>query len=1185
MGRHALRAVTSADVAALLPPAREPGARCFTAACVAPGGNRFYLGDDEGAVVACRVVRGMENAGGELGASVRVDAVANVVDDDIVNHAPFEDSDDDDDDDDDDGRELSLRVMQLEYLPSMHALVALTPRRGVTIHHLSHHGSNASDVTIRSGRVSGTSGAVAFALDASGAHPSCVAVSRAGKNRSVTFREIVRQDDYERQNPSFGDRPRRFKPRATAVPFGRDVRLGAAHPALSLTWHADVAKLVVGNGRWYHLVDARDGACADVVPMNSMGSDRRTESLETSRRFPTTFAIVEGDGSRAVVCVTGTRAAVVSPLGEPAGKALRLGGDSPGGDSPGGAYSLAFAAPYLVAAPVRGSAPAAVFDRAVSNGEHIAEGVEPVQFLSLFDGAARDGTTHVAGEGVAGTLVACSGSLVEVYAKAPVIAQVKGMLSTPGWWEPATRLADAQREDLDHSCDERNRVALDEGAEGAEGAEEDTFSSPPPWIVAHAEAGFCAARALDFASACVHWRRAGDKIVRPVEDVARTFLPRLLPRPPEEETVSSSGVVSPEVSSLGVAASSRHEGAGSVRRRRFWNLAPPPADLDSLVSATMRAMAAGTTRAARRSVAPITGDVRTGGVITGPIAPIDPNVVHPITHPAHTRWDTANPKKDRPNESLGPEDSTGGSTFDETLLRAKRALSSYLSAHRTNAPGFELNTVCLALWAECGECDALEQTLASFANAFEVVTGEQGVKKNAKSRPYDADVVKDACRRNSRWHALAILLDTHGRRPRGERDETDAVETWRALANGEKREGGDFTFISGDGTSNVGGADLLGGAVRRLGARRVGCDFATAALVRVADDFANRRTDDEIRLFAERHLAWIADANPRNALELLTHPRIGACVPTRTALRVLDESPACGTAEPAEYLRAMMASFASGAFVRRGPSDIDAKDLQTKYALALVNAARDPNVASGAHRDHATELHNFLSSYSDGPCDAAVVARAIDPRGLTESDARGDLRGCKSLVSRDGEALGADPCTIRGFESHLVLLRRRLGDHAAAIRLILDVITHEGGVAGAEAAAEKYVERCQSGRAARRTVRLLGEIDHGIAGGESRTGTWRGDGDADVTAALLNAYVRRSTPPRWAQAARVVSNPNVRVDVDGALAMLPMHGGAEGAEGVALFERAVRRRDAANRAAEAARREAREAAEAEARSG
>ena len=276
----------------------------------------------------------MENAGGELGASVRVDAVANVVDDDIVNHAPFEDS-----------TTTTTTVVSCRCASSSSSTFRRARARrahaetGRDDTPPLSSGSNASDVTIRSGRVSGTSGAVAFALDASGAHPSCVAVSRAGENRSVTFREIVRQDDYERQNPSFGDRPRRFKPRATAVPFGRDVRLGAAHPALSRTWPADVAKLVVGHGRGDHLVDARDGACADVVPMNSMGSDRRTESLETSRRFPTTLAIVEVDGSRAVVCVTGTHAAVVSPLGEPAGKALRLGGDSPGGDSPAGAYS------------------------------------------------------------------------------------------------------------------------------------------------------------------------------------------------------------------------------------------------------------------------------------------------------------------------------------------------------------------------------------------------------------------------------------------------------------------------------------------------------------------------------------------------------------------------------------------------------------------------------------------------------------------------------------------------------------------------------------------------------------------------------------------------------------------------------------------------------------------------------
>ena len=858
MGRHALRAVTSADVAALLPPAREPGARCFTAVCVAPGGTRFYLGDDEGAVVACRVVRGMANAGGELGASVRVDAVANVVDDDIVNHAPFEDSDDDDDDD---GRELSLRVMQLEYLPSMHALVALTPRRGVTIHHLSR-GSNAG-VTIRSGRVSGTSGAVAFALDASGAHPSCVAVSRAGKpgHRSVTFREIVRQDDDELDERRRTDgRPRRFKPRATAVPFGKDVRLGAAHPALSLTWHADVAKLVVGNGRWYHVVDAKDGASTDVVPMTG-GSSMTGSSLETSRRlrrFPTTLAIAEGDGTRSVVCVTGTHVAVVSPLGAPAGRALRLGSSTGRTDDrddgvDDGAYSLAFAAPYLVAAPVRGSAPAAVFDRAVLVGEP-REG-EPVQFLSLFDagtaqtereGRGGDGATYrtyVAGEGAAGTLVACSGSLVEVYAKAPVIAQVKGMLSTPGWWAPATRLADAQREDLDldFSRDER-----DESAESDADADADAGStaarSLPPWIVAHAEAGFCAARALDFDAACSHWRLAGADVVRPVEDVARTFLPRLLPRPPEE-TVHGGG---PEVSSVACvssaaagAATSEKRGAGVGRRRRFWNLAPPPADLDSVVAATMRTWTAGTTRAARRSVAPIAGDV-TGGVVA-PIAPVDPNAHLPEPSRSHD----ANPKenaKDQtaPNVSLAP----GGSTFRATLLRAKRALSTYLSAHRTNAPGFEVNTVCLALWAECGECDALERYLTSRAGAFEVLPGS----KSRVPPPYDADVVKDACRRNSRWHALAILLEAHGRRPRGERDEEDAMETWRSLATGEKREGAIAPFRgTGRATrSNARRVPTRRVPTRGLPTRGVPCDGSaregSGATSRRPRSFASRRT-------------------------------------------------------------------------------------------------------------------------------------------------------------------------------------------------------------------------------------------------------------------------------------------------------------------------------------------------------
>ena len=98
------------------------------------------------------------------------------------------------------------------------------------------------------------------------------------------------------------------------------------------------------------------------------------------------------------------------------------------------------------------------------------------------------------------------------------------------------------------------------------------------------------------------------------------------------------------------------------------------------------------------------------------------------------------------------------------------------------------------------------------------------------------------------------------------------------------------------------------------------------------------------------------------------------------------------------------------------------------------------------------------------------------------------------------------------------------------------------------------------------------------------TGTWAGDGDAAITAALLNVYTRRSDPPRWVQAARVVSNPRVRVDTDAATKMCSRVSGEyqsksrpEFDENAAtVFEKAVRSRDAANRSVETRRREARE---------
>ena len=52
-------------------------------------------------------------------------------------------------------------------------------------------------------------------------------------------------------------------------------------------------------------------------------------------------------------------------------------------------------------------------------------------------------------------------------------------------------------------------------------------------------------------------------------------------------------------------------------------------------------------------------------------------------------------------------------------------------------------------------------------------------------------LLKDACVRNKRWHALALLYDKNGQKPRGETDETAAAETWRSLALGHLVEGVD----------------------------------------------------------------------------------------------------------------------------------------------------------------------------------------------------------------------------------------------------------------------------------------------------------------------------------------------------------------------------------------------------------
>ena len=386
MGRDALRAVTSADVAALLPGGGGAGTRVFTAVCVAPGGDRFYLGDDDGDIIACRVVRGTD-ADGVMTASVRVDAVANIADDDILNHAPFEDSDDEDSCAGS-CAQLSPRVMRLEYMASLNCVVAMTPRRGLTVHHLGlidPHG-RAPIGRMRSGRISGTSGAVAFALDASKTHPTCVAVSRAGRKKpvkNIQFFDIIGETDEWESNPR---RTGRIKPRAVAVPAVESgltpTRLGIAHPAMRLAWHGAEHTLHVGTDRWFCAVNTKTGAARDVVPLVNHPGYEESLGLTHVEMLP----IVEEDGTRVTVCVTGHAGAVLSPAGRPAGKALQFCNSSSGPMGPV-RYALAFAGPYLVAVDVDGACPAAVYDRAKPGGEPW-EG-EPVQFIDTFAGGTE----------------------------------------------------------------------------------------------------------------------------------------------------------------------------------------------------------------------------------------------------------------------------------------------------------------------------------------------------------------------------------------------------------------------------------------------------------------------------------------------------------------------------------------------------------------------------------------------------------------------------------------------------------------------------------------------------------------------------------------------------------------------------------------------------------------------------
>ena len=267
-----------------------------------------------------------------------------------------------------------------------------------------------------------------------------------------------------------------------------------------------------------------------------------------------------------------------------------------------------------------------------------------------------------------------------------------------------------------------------------------------------------------------------------------------------------------------------------------------------------------------------------------------------------------------------------------------------------------------------------------------------------------------------------------------------------------------------------------------------------------------------------------------------------------------------GAAVNARYLAARLNPGAPGEF---DPAT------HTKYALALSAAVAAAAAAAAPDDDDRLvlreKLRRFLSSsrlYS--PVD---VLAAIDPGSKTSSNGGGesdeDDERCLSVVT------SVDP----GVVPELVVLHGRLGDHAAALRLLLhgprcedeqgDVDASSGGRNRREVAAERYCEE---------QARLSGDSTGDEQGVEEdvdiimkplakvvaspivddvvevTTSAFSNSASLSppssgivASGALLLMYMGQS-PPNFTAAARLFSNPRVRVAPASAADVIPEAG-------------------------------------------
>ena len=378
---------------------------------------------------------------------------------------------------------------------------------------------------------------------------------------------------------------------------------------------------------------------------------------------------------------------------------------------------------------------------------------------------------------------------------------------------------------------------------------------------------------------------------------------------------------------------------------------------------------------------------------------------------------------------------------------AKRALVPLFAARpaRDGDPRKRrLDTLTLRLWAETGDAERLERALlgeetteTETSSQTRTHTKEEQSFATSNGRDVDVAVLGPACTSSGRHFARAIV---HWRL---ERNDDAAFETYAALS------GGALVEAPAEGTKKESSPRV---AAARLAARLL--------RERCREDLRGdaRPSDEDVRRWTRRHVAWILREAPEEGVAALASPRVARAAD----LQFIAE--ACVAANATRATRARVLRDR----VRPFAPDRANGDAHTALAVALWEAEEEaqaralqkdadgsppsedvPKTTSPASQSQEESLAAFLR-LEPRRVDARAALAALDPNAVTSSSVRGTL--ALGLVTGVRVAPPAIPKALARHAAALAELRAAVGDHVAAYRLLAEV-------AGDARAADAHVAR------------------------------------------------------------------------------------------------------------------------------